>query len=45
MGGAGIAGAVKVGGVNRMRTVKKRISVIRVTAPVSIALRVGYRWY
>jgi hypothetical protein len=29
--------------VNRVWTVKKRISVIRVTAPVSIALIVGYR--
>jgi hypothetical protein len=32
-----------VGEVNRVWTVKKRISVIRVTAPVSIALTVGYR--
>jgi hypothetical protein len=38
-------GAVKVAEVNRVRTVEKRISVIRVTAPVSIALGVGYRWY
>jgi hypothetical protein len=37
-------GAVKTGEVNRVRTVKKRIGVITVTAPVSIVLRVWYRY-